>query len=68
MEQKEQLPPLTPEQLKAEAAYAKEIYQKYNNPTPELERELLKKIERHFRKPKAASAADGTTKTTSSDA
>ncbi len=55
MEQKqEQLKPMTPEQIEAEAAYAEEIYQRYSNPTPELIREILENIKRR-RRSKAAS-------------
>ncbi len=46
---KEQLKPMTPEQREAEAAFAKKIYQRYSNPTPELTRKIFESIERHKR-------------------
>lgn len=46
--------PMTPEQLEAEAAYAKKIYEKFSNPTPEVSRQVHEAI-RLKRQSKAAS-------------
>jgi hypothetical protein len=61
-QQKEQLPPLTPKQREAEAAYAKEIFQRTTNPTPEMRRDLSEKMKRHFNKRKAASLVNQASK------
>jgi hypothetical protein len=51
---KEQLPPMTPEQLEAEAAYATKIYEELSNPTPETRRRISEAIKLK-RRSKAAS-------------
>jgi hypothetical protein len=57
MEQQEQLEPLTPEQIEAEAAYAEEIYQRDSNLTAEEIREILERIKLHFDEKSRRSAA-----------
>jgi hypothetical protein len=55
MDQKtEQLPPMTPEQLEAEAAYAKKIFLEFSDPTPETKRKIREAI-RLKKRSKAAS-------------
>jgi hypothetical protein len=56
MEQ-QKLPRLTPEQLKAEVDYIEEITQRLSNPTPEMTRDILERIDRHF-KAKRSKAAE----------
>ncbi len=46
--------PMTPEQIEAEAAYAKEIHERLSNPSPEETRKIFEAIERRKRS-KAAS-------------
>jgi hypothetical protein len=36
-----QLKPMTPEQIKAEAAYAEEMHRRWSNPTPEMTRKVF---------------------------
>jgi hypothetical protein len=52
-EKTEQLPPMTPEQLEAEAAFAKEIFFELSDPTPETDRKISEaiKLKRRSRKP-----------------
>jgi hypothetical protein len=55
MDEKEnQLPPMTQEQIEAEAAYAEKIYQQLSNEPVERTREILKP----GRRPKAESLGD----------
>ncbi len=53
MEQKQELEPMTPEQIEAEAAYAKKAFLEYSNPSPELRRKISESIRLH-RRSKAA--------------
>jgi hypothetical protein len=48
------LPPMTPEQLEAEAAYAKKVFLEFSNPTPETHRKISEVIKLK-RRSKAAS-------------
>jgi hypothetical protein len=43
-QKQEQIEPMTPEQIEAEAAYAKKIYEKFSNPTPETRRKISETI------------------------
>jgi hypothetical protein len=53
-QKQEEIEPMTPEQIEAEAAYAKEIYERLSNPTPEETRKIFESIERHKRSKAAA--------------